>query len=121
MDNITQRKRKDPSSSANRAKVVVTSLSMERLTVQDKKDILISSLKSRYKLQYDAIQPIPYIKDRLYCVDKVFVEGGTEIHIVQGATRRRRTMGTCGLVQRYLHRPSNESQTAHHRSRSRVW
>ncbi|XP_071820847.1 uncharacterized protein [Apostichopus japonicus] len=64
-------------------------VSMERLTVQDKKDILISSLKSRYKLQYDAIQPIPYIKDRLYCVDKVFVEGGTEIHIVKGATKEK--------------------------------
>ncbi|XP_071855419.1 uncharacterized protein [Apostichopus japonicus] len=62
---------------------------MERLTVQDKKAILISSLKSRYKLQYDAIQPIPYIKDRLYCVDKVFVEGGTEIYIVEGARKEK--------------------------------
>ncbi|XP_071837689.1 NLR family CARD domain-containing protein 4-like [Apostichopus japonicus] len=59
---------------------------MERLTVQDKKEILIRSLKKRYKLQYDAIQPIPYIKDRLYCVDKVFVEGGTEIYVVEGET-----------------------------------
>ncbi|XP_071831767.1 uncharacterized protein [Apostichopus japonicus] len=64
-------------------------LSMERLTVQDKKAILIDSLKSRYKLQYDAIQPIPYIKDRLYCVDKVFVEGGTEVLIVKGATKEK--------------------------------
>ncbi|XP_071855459.1 NLR family CARD domain-containing protein 4-like isoform X2 [Apostichopus japonicus] len=62
---------------------------MERLTVQDKKSILINSLKRRYKLQYDAIQPIPYIKDRLYCVDKVFVEGGTEIYIVEGATKEK--------------------------------
>ncbi|XP_071855440.1 uncharacterized protein [Apostichopus japonicus] len=62
---------------------------MERLTVQDKKAILISSLKNRYKLQYDAIQPIPYVKDRLYCVDKVFVEGGTEIYIVKGATKEK--------------------------------
>ncbi|XP_071843443.1 NLR family CARD domain-containing protein 4-like isoform X2 [Apostichopus japonicus] len=62
---------------------------MERLTVQDKKSILINSLKSRYKLQYDAIQPIPYIKDRLYCVDKVFVEGGTEINVVKGATKEK--------------------------------
>ncbi|XP_071821556.1 NLR family CARD domain-containing protein 4-like [Apostichopus japonicus] len=74
MGNTTQRKREDPSKPD--AKVL-----------QEKKAILISSLKRRYKLQYDAIQPIPYIKDRLYCVDKVFVEGGTEIHIVQGATR----------------------------------
>ena len=42
-----------------------------------KKAILIDILKKRYKIQYDAIQPIPYIKDRLYCVDKVFVEGST--------------------------------------------
>ncbi|XP_071811010.1 uncharacterized protein [Apostichopus japonicus] len=62
---------------------------MERLTVQDKKAILISSLKSRYKLQYDAIQPIPYIKDRLYCVDKVFVEGGTEINIDKGERKEK--------------------------------
>ncbi|XP_071855451.1 uncharacterized protein [Apostichopus japonicus] len=72
---------------------------MERLTVQDKKAILISSLKSRYKLQYDAIQPIPYIKDRLYCVDKVFVEGGTEICIVKGATREKE--GTWVRVDSY--------------------
>ncbi|PIK35975.1 putative NLR family CARD domain-containing protein 4 [Apostichopus japonicus] len=62
---------------------------MERLTVQDKKSIFINSLKRRYKLQYDAIQPIPYIKDRLYCVDKVFVEGGTEIYVVEGATKEK--------------------------------
>ncbi|XP_071843440.1 uncharacterized protein [Apostichopus japonicus] len=62
---------------------------MERLTVQDKKSILINSLKRRYKLQYDAIQPIPYIKDRLYCVDKVFVEGGTEINVFEGATKEK--------------------------------
>ncbi|XP_071855449.1 NLR family CARD domain-containing protein 4-like [Apostichopus japonicus] len=62
---------------------------MECLTVQDKKSIFINSLKRRYKLQYDAIQPIPYIKDRLYCVDKVFVEGGTEIYVVEGATKEK--------------------------------
>ncbi|XP_071821554.1 NLR family CARD domain-containing protein 4-like [Apostichopus japonicus] len=77
MGNITQRKRK------------VQSQPDAKAVLQDKKDILISSLKSRYKLQYDAIQPIPYIKDRLYCVDKVFVEGGTEIHIVKGATKEK--------------------------------
>lgn len=38
----------------------------------------IEQLKEKYKLLYDSIQPIPYIKDRMYCVDKVFVEGGIE-------------------------------------------
>ncbi|XP_071851535.1 uncharacterized protein [Apostichopus japonicus] len=50
----------------------------------DKKSLLVNALKRRYKIQYDAIQPIPYIKERLYCVDKVFVEVGTEFYIVRG-------------------------------------
>ncbi|XP_071850837.1 uncharacterized protein [Apostichopus japonicus] len=47
--------------------------------LQEKKIFLIEGLKKTYKEQYDAIQPLPYIKDRLYCVDKVFVEGGVEV------------------------------------------
>ncbi|XP_071850790.1 uncharacterized protein [Apostichopus japonicus] len=47
--------------------------------LQEKKIFLIEGLKKTYKEQYDAIQPLPYIKDRLYCVDKVFVEGGIEV------------------------------------------
>ncbi|XP_071831793.1 uncharacterized protein [Apostichopus japonicus] len=47
--------------------------------LQEKKQFLIAGLKRTYKGQYDAIQPLPYIKDRLYCVDKVFVEGGVEV------------------------------------------
>ncbi|KAJ8018910.1 NLR family CARD domain-containing protein 4 [Holothuria leucospilota] len=38
----------------------------------------LKELKEKYKDLYDAVQPIPYIKDRLYCVDRVFVEGGIE-------------------------------------------
>ncbi|XP_071851117.1 uncharacterized protein [Apostichopus japonicus] len=54
------------------------SASLSALTLAEKKCILIDSLKTAYKKQYDAVQPIPYIKDRLFCVDKVFVEGGIE-------------------------------------------
>ncbi|XP_071851534.1 uncharacterized protein [Apostichopus japonicus] len=50
----------------------------------DKTALLVNALKRRYRIQYDAIQPIPYIKERLYCVDKVFVEGGTEFYSVRG-------------------------------------
>ncbi|PIK42683.1 hypothetical protein BSL78_20466 [Apostichopus japonicus] len=38
----------------------------------------IEQLKAKYEIFYDSVQPIPYIKDRMYCVDKVFVEGGIE-------------------------------------------
>ncbi|XP_071851089.1 uncharacterized protein [Apostichopus japonicus] len=50
----------------------------QALTLEEKKEIFLAELKSTYKERYDAIQPIPYIKDRLYCVDKVFVEGSIE-------------------------------------------
>ncbi|XP_071853653.1 uncharacterized protein [Apostichopus japonicus] len=50
----------------------------QALTLEEKKEIFLTELKSTYKERYDAVQPIPYIKDRLYCVDKVFVEGSIE-------------------------------------------
>ncbi|KAJ8051002.1 NLR family CARD domain-containing protein 4 [Holothuria leucospilota] len=42
------------------------------------KQKFLKQVRERYKDLYDAVQPIPYIKDRLYCVDRVFVEGGIE-------------------------------------------
>ncbi|PIK41462.1 hypothetical protein BSL78_21691 [Apostichopus japonicus] len=55
--------------------------------LQEKKIFLIEGLKRTYKGQYDAIQPLPYVKDRLYCVDKVFVEGGVEVCLAPELTR----------------------------------
>ncbi|XP_071831697.1 uncharacterized protein [Apostichopus japonicus] len=63
--------------------------------LQEKKIFLIAGLKRTYKGQYDAIQPLPYIKDRLYCVDKVFVEGGIEVCLAPELTR-----GTGGSWER---------------------
>ncbi|XP_071831575.1 uncharacterized protein [Apostichopus japonicus] len=63
--------------------------------LQEKKIFLIECLKRTYKDQYDAIQPLPYIKDRLYCVDKVFVEGGVEVCLAPELTR-----GTGGSWER---------------------
>ncbi|KAJ8018706.1 NLR family CARD domain-containing protein 4 [Holothuria leucospilota] len=51
---------------------------ISRGQLQGKKDMLISELKVKYQDLYDAVQPIPYIRDRLYCVNRVFVEGGIE-------------------------------------------
>lgn len=42
------------------------------------KSVFIKQIKTKYKDQYDAVQPIPYIKDKLYCVQRVFVECGIE-------------------------------------------
>ncbi|XP_071853529.1 uncharacterized protein [Apostichopus japonicus] len=44
----------------------------------EKAEAFIGQLKSKYEIFYDSVQPIPYIKDRMYCVDRVFVEGGIE-------------------------------------------
>ncbi|PIK55939.1 hypothetical protein BSL78_07167, partial [Apostichopus japonicus] len=45
----------------------------------EKAERFIKQLKAKYEIFYDSVQPIPYIKDRMYCVDKEFVEGGIEI------------------------------------------
>ncbi|XP_071852618.1 uncharacterized protein [Apostichopus japonicus] len=42
----------------------------------EKAERFIEQLKAKYEILYDFVQPIPFIKDRMYCVDKVFVEGG---------------------------------------------
>ncbi|KAJ8031884.1 NLR family CARD domain-containing protein 4 [Holothuria leucospilota] len=47
--------------------------------INDEKQMFISQLKKKYEVLYESIQPIPYIKDRLYCVEKIFVEGGLQI------------------------------------------
>lgn len=45
---------------------------------EDQMNMFLFQLKAKYQDLYDAIQPIPYIRDRLYCVERVFVEGGIE-------------------------------------------
>ncbi|XP_071820303.1 uncharacterized protein [Apostichopus japonicus] len=51
----------------------------------EKKKRLISSLKLTYTGQYNAVQPIPYIRDRLYCIDKVMVEGSVHFLVADVA------------------------------------
>lgn len=52
-------------------------------------DIFIEQLKAKYEMLYDSVHPIPYIRDRLYCVDKIFVESGIE-YLVQSANARHK-------------------------------
>ncbi|KAJ8049062.1 NLR family CARD domain-containing protein 4 [Holothuria leucospilota] len=60
---------------------------IDSTTVINAKTEFLRQLKQRYANQYDAVQPIPYIRDRLFCVDRVFVEGGIEYLIVNERTR----------------------------------
>ncbi|KAJ8050481.1 NLR family CARD domain-containing protein 4 [Holothuria leucospilota] len=38
-----------------------------------------NQLKEKYKDLYNAVRPIPYLKDRQYCVNTIFVDGGIEL------------------------------------------
>ncbi|KAJ8050541.1 NLR family CARD domain-containing protein 4 [Holothuria leucospilota] len=60
---------------------------IDSASVINAKREFLRELKHRYAYQYDAVQPIPYVRDRLFCVDKVFVEGGIEYFIVNEKTR----------------------------------
>ncbi|KAJ8048809.1 hypothetical protein HOLleu_01277 [Holothuria leucospilota] len=42
------------------------------------KDEFISQLKEKYENLYNDVKPIPYIRDKLLRIDKVFVEGGIQ-------------------------------------------
>ncbi|XP_071850795.1 uncharacterized protein [Apostichopus japonicus] len=38
----------------------------------------IKELKAKYQILYHSVQPLPYIRDRMYCVDNVYVDSGIE-------------------------------------------
>ncbi|KAJ8049577.1 Protein NLRC5 [Holothuria leucospilota] len=54
-------------------------------TIEDKRSIFLKQIKGTYGDLYNAVQPIPYIRDRLFCVDRVFVEGGLEVLVFGNA------------------------------------
>ncbi|XP_071851113.1 uncharacterized protein [Apostichopus japonicus] len=98
MDRIRQQARnisRQPTRSNQSTPVGAEPSTQQTLTLEEKKEILLTELKSTYKERYDAVQPIPYIKDRLYCVDKVFVEGS-----IEGFIERRTPFSTEGSWQR---------------------
>ncbi|XP_071851451.1 uncharacterized protein [Apostichopus japonicus] len=47
---------------------------------EDKTCQFVRYLKTFYKQLYSKINPIPYIREKVYCVNDVFVEGGIEMH-----------------------------------------
>ncbi|XP_071850807.1 uncharacterized protein [Apostichopus japonicus] len=38
----------------------------------------IKELKAKYQILYHSVQPLPYIRDSMYCVDNVYVDSGIE-------------------------------------------
>lgn len=53
--------------------------SVPDLTREEKKRLFIKELKQKYKNLSESVQPIPYIREKLLHVNKIFVEGGIEV------------------------------------------
>lgn len=60
---------------------------MSLFSETNKEDIFIAQLKAKYEMLYNSVQPIPYIRDRMYCVNTLFVESGIE-YLIQSADAR---------------------------------
>ncbi|KAJ8047938.1 NLR family CARD domain-containing protein 4 [Holothuria leucospilota] len=52
-----------------------------RNDLSDKKEIFLEEIASKYEELYKKVQPIPYIREKMYCVDEIFVEGGMKVLI----------------------------------------
>ncbi|KAJ8050543.1 NACHT, LRR and PYD domains-containing protein 14 [Holothuria leucospilota] len=77
--------------------------------IGDLKKMFIKQLQERYKILYEAIQPIPYIRDRLFCVDRVFVEGGIEYMVSKEPLRRKEEWGDLETYKNILEDPRVKS------------
>lgn len=54
------------------------SLLFHHLSEQLKEKEFFTLLKTKYQILCESLRPIPYIKDRMYCVDKLFIESDLE-------------------------------------------
>ncbi|KAJ8019373.1 NLR family CARD domain-containing protein 4 [Holothuria leucospilota] len=66
----------------------------KNLNNTDQKNIFIQQLKIKYQTLYDSVQPIPYLKEKLYCVNSVFIEGEFEVKNHQGKTEPTEQWGS---------------------------
>ncbi|KAJ8050835.1 NLR family CARD domain-containing protein 4 [Holothuria leucospilota] len=74
---------------------LVLAIGLYFFTRKDLKETFIEQIKRKYEDLYYSVQPIPYIRDRLYCVDKVFVESGIEqLTSLQGKGQAWETLDT---------------------------
>lgn len=64
------------------------------LDITDQTNIFIEQLKVKYQTLYDSVQPIPYLKEKLYCVNSVFIEGDFEAKNHQGKTETTEQWGS---------------------------
>ncbi|XP_071839491.1 uncharacterized protein [Apostichopus japonicus] len=56
---------------------------------EDKSYLFVRYLKTFYKQLYSKIHPIPYFREKVYCVNDVFVESGIEMHRIHNKGRER--------------------------------
>ncbi|PIK47623.1 hypothetical protein BSL78_15516 [Apostichopus japonicus] len=56
---------------------------------EDKTCLFVRYLKTFYKQLYSKIHPIAYIREQVYCVNDLFVEGGIEMHGRYNKGRKR--------------------------------
>lgn len=61
-----------------------------------------TQLKAKYQDMYEAVQPMPYIKDRLFCVNNVFVEGGIEYLVATEKMGRKEVWETLDTYHNIL-------------------
>ncbi|KAJ8043728.1 Protein NLRC5 [Holothuria leucospilota] len=50
-----------------------------------KKERFLKDIKETYEAMYNGVQPVPYIRERLLCVNKVFIDSGIEYLKKQGS------------------------------------
>ncbi|KAJ8032388.1 NLR family CARD domain-containing protein 4 [Holothuria leucospilota] len=89
--------------------VQMFSVPLSGQTIEDTRSIFLKQLKGKYADLYNAVQPIPYIRDRLFCVDRVFVEGGLEVLVSGNAAVSGRTWETLNYYHDVLSNPRLKS------------
>ncbi|KAJ8050450.1 hypothetical protein HOLleu_03660 [Holothuria leucospilota] len=65
-----------PMQSSKRNRESTNEMDLQMLAMKKE---FVKQIRTTYSDWYSAVQPIPYIKDRLYCIDKVFVDNGMEL------------------------------------------
>ncbi|KAJ8039598.1 hypothetical protein HOLleu_17371 [Holothuria leucospilota] len=104
-----ERKTKIPEIAGENEGVQMFSVPLSEQTIEDARSIFLKQLKGKYADLYNAVQPIPYIRDRLFCVDRVFVEGGLEVLVSGNAAVSDRTWETLNCYHDVLSNPRLKS------------
>ncbi|XP_071831913.1 uncharacterized protein [Apostichopus japonicus] len=53
------------------------------MSLEDKKETMIRALKWKYKRRYEAVHPIPYMREKHFSVNQVFIDTGVEVCLTE--------------------------------------